>query len=107
VKELAERLLSGTIEANRQAVLAKHSAVLSMTGDAQAGAAVFTKRCSVCHRLRGAGHEVGPNLAALTDYSPEALLVALLDPNRGVEAKYLDYVAVTTAGLTYTGMLAD
>ena len=74
-----------------------------MTGDAQAGAAVFAKRCAVCHRLRGVGHEVGPNLASLTDYSPQALLTAMLDPNRAVEAKFLDYVAVTTGGLTYTG----
>ncbi len=79
----------------------------AMTADAQAGAAVFAKRCSVCHRLRGVGFEVGPNLAALTDYSPPALLTAMLDPNRGVEARYLDYAAVTTSGLTYTGMLAD
>ena len=74
-----------------------------MTGDAQAGAAVFTKRCSVCHRLRGAGYEVGPNLASLTDYSPRALLTAMLDPNRAVEAKFLDYIAVTTAGLSLHG----
>jgi putative membrane-bound dehydrogenase-like protein len=107
LKDLATRLLKGTIEANRQQVLEQHGAVLTMTGDVQVGAAVFTKRCSVCHRLRGAGHEVGPNLAALTDYSPQALLTAMLDPNRGVEARYLDYVAVTTGGLTYTGMLAN
>ncbi len=78
-----------------------------MEGDAEAGAAVFNKRCSVCHRLRGVGHEVGPNLASLTDYSPPALLTALLDPNRAVEAKYLDYLAITAGGQSYTGMLAN
>ncbi|HEX3726047.1 MAG TPA: hypothetical protein VHV08_07375, partial [Pirellulales bacterium] len=57
--------------------------------------------------LRGAGHEVGPNLASLTDYSPPALLAAMLDPNRAVEAKFLDYVALTTAGVSYTGLLAN
>ncbi|MBI3839830.1 MAG: c-type cytochrome [Planctomycetia bacterium] len=107
IKELAAKLLLGPIESNRQQILQQHASVLTMTGDAQAGAAVFAKRCSVCHRLRGAGHEVGPNLAALTDYSPPALLTAILDPNKGVEAKYLDYLAVTTSGLTYTGMLAN
>ena len=107
IKELAGRLLSGAIAANRQQVLAEHSGVLSLAGDAQAGALLFNKRCAVCHRLRGVGHEVGPNLAALTDYSPPALLTAMLDPNRAIEAKYLDFVAVTTSGLTYTGMLAN
>src|SRR5262249_50935039 len=60
-----------------------------------------------CHRLRGLGYEVGPNLASLTDYSPQALLTAILDPNKAVEAKFLDYIALTTSGLTYTGMLAN
>ncbi len=107
VKKLAAKLLSGAIESNRQQVLEQHASVLTMTGDATAGAVVYAKRCSVCHRLRGAGHEVGPNLASLTDYSPQSLLTAMLDPNRAVEAKYLDYIAVTTSGLTYTGMLAN
>lgn len=107
IKTQAGKLLAGTIESNRAAVLEQHKAVLTATGDAQAGAAVFTKRCAACHRLRGAGHEVGPNLASLTDYSPQALLTAILDPNRAVEAKYADYIAVTNAGLQYTGLLAN
>ena len=107
IKDRAAKLLAGAIESNRAQVLADHAKVLEMTGDAQAGATIFTKRCSVCHRLRGAGHEVGPNLASLTDYSPRALLTALLDPNRAVEAKFLDYIGVTTSGLTYTGLLAN
>ncbi len=107
IKSRAAALLSGAIESNRQQVMDGHDAVLTMTGDAQAGAAAFVKRCAVCHRLRGVGHDVGPNLAALTDYSPQALLTAILDPNRAVEAKFLDYVAATTAGLSFTGMLAN
>jgi putative heme-binding domain-containing protein len=56
--------------------------------------------------LAGTGHEVGPDLAALTDKSPESILVAVLDPNRAVESKFLNYTAVTKAGLTYQGLLA-
>jgi putative heme-binding domain-containing protein len=107
IKERAAKLLAGAIESNRAQVVEQHAAVLKMAGDAQAGAVVFNKRCGVCHKLRGAGHEVGPNLASLTDYSPPALLTAMLDPNKAVEAKYLDYLALTTSGQSYTGMLAD
>ena len=107
IKKQAAALLAGAIESNRQQVLAEHNAVLSAAGDAQAGAAMFAKRCAVCHRLRGVGHDVGPNLASLTDYSPTALLTAILDPNRAVEANFLDYIAVTTGGLSFTGMLAN
>ena len=107
IKDRATKLLSGAIESNRQQVFEQHKDVLTTEGDAAAGATVFNKRCSVCHRLRGTGHEVGPNLASLTDYSPQALLTAMLDPNRAVEAKYLDYLAITTGGQSYTGMLAN
>ncbi|MEX0678781.1 MAG: PVC-type heme-binding CxxCH protein [Pirellulales bacterium] len=107
IKTLAAKLLAGAIEANRQQVLEQNSSVLEMTGDAEAGAAVFAKRCAVCHRLRGAGNEVGSNLASLSDYSPQVLLTAILDPNRAVEAKFLDFLAVTSSGLSYTGLLAN
>ncbi|MGD9720359.1 MAG: PVC-type heme-binding CxxCH protein [Pirellulales bacterium] len=107
IKERAARLLAGAIESNRQQVLAQHEPVLTMQGDAAAGATVFNKRCGVCHRLRGAGHDVGPNLASLTDYSPQVLLTAMLDPNRAVEAKYLDYQALTTGGQVFTGILVN
>ena len=50
---------------------------------------------------------VGPDLASRKDKSPESLLIALLDPNRNVEPKYVAYTAITTEGRTYTGILAD
>ena len=43
----------------------------------------------------------------MTDKSPKALLVAILDPNRAVEAKFISYSAVTADGLTHTGLLAS
>ncbi len=49
---------------------------------------------------------VGPDLASLGDKSPQALLIAILDPNRAVEARYVNYTATTKAGLTFTGVLA-
>ncbi len=107
IKKLAKRLLAGAIESNRAQVVEQHQPVLAMDADADAGRVVFGKRCAVCHRLHGVGNDVGPNLASLTDYSPPALLTAILDPNKAVEAKFLDYLAVTESGLSYTGLLAN
>jgi putative heme-binding domain-containing protein len=75
--------------------------------DLARGRAVFDKRCGVCHRWQETGHAVGPDLAALSDRSTEAMLIAVLDPNRAVENRYLSYTATTDAGRTFTGMLAD
>ena len=35
------------------------------------------------------------------------MLVAILDPNRAVEARYIAYIAVTKSGVNYTGLLAN
>ena len=70
------------------------------------GRQLFEKTCTVCHRLNDVGHSIGPELVALTDKSPQALLVAILDPNRAVEQKYVVYTAVTNQGRQYTGILA-
>ncbi|MEJ7591802.1 MAG: PVC-type heme-binding CxxCH protein [Planctomycetaceae bacterium] len=81
------------------------SQILNLKSDAVAGKAVFEKRCSACHRLQDIGKEVGADLAALKDRSTEALLTAVLDPNRAVESKFLDYTVVTKDGLQHSGML--
>lgn len=75
-------------------------------GDAKRGEQVFQKACSACHRLNGSGHEVGPDLAALTDRSLESYLTAILDPNREVDARYSSYSAQLKDGRIVTGMIA-
>jgi putative heme-binding domain-containing protein len=81
--------------------------VPALKGDPQRGAEVFSKNCATCHQLNGVGHVVGPDLASLGDKSPQGITIAVLDPNRAVEARYVSYTATTKAGLTYTGVLGS
>jgi putative heme-binding domain-containing protein len=106
VREKAQRLFAGAVNKDRAKVVANFRPAAQLPGDAQRGAAVFKKHCAACHRLTGMGHAVGPDLSALTDRSPEAMLTAIFDPNRAVEARYLDFTAVTDDGLVHRGMLA-
>jgi len=105
VKERAEQLLQRVVVSDRAELLGDWGEVVSLSGDFERGRAVFRKHCAACHRLDGSGHEVGPDLAALTNRTPAALLVATLDPNRDVESRYLGYSALTRDGVTLTGML--
>ena len=91
----------------REAVLARYRPALTSLGDREAGAKVFEKACASCHRLGSVGFEVGPDLAALTDRSPEALLVAILDPNRAVEGKYGGFAVELADGRVLDGLIAD
>ncbi|MBL8825906.1 MAG: c-type cytochrome [Planctomycetaceae bacterium] len=107
IRDRAAAVLATVQNTPRAQLVEQFQDVLQLTGDRERGRQVFGKRCAACHKLGEVGHPIGPDLMALTDKSPRSLLVALLDPNRAVEAKYLTYTAVTTAGVTHTGMLVD
>jgi putative heme-binding domain-containing protein len=69
------------------------------------GAQVFEQRCATCHRLGERGAVVGPNLALVRNRTSQALLEAILDPNREVQPGFVNYVALDDAGRTITGIL--
>ncbi|MDG2390030.1 MAG: neutral/alkaline non-lysosomal ceramidase N-terminal domain-containing protein [Planctomycetaceae bacterium] len=92
---------------SRAEVLTSLKGALTIYGDAEAGRPLFKKHCSQCHQINKEGFEVGPDLTAITNRSPAALFVSILDPNAAVEDKFLQYVAVTAAGFTHTGRLVS
>jgi len=106
VRERAAKVF-GAIVSDRAAVVERFAAVKSIQGSAERGRVVFEKRCAQCHRLGGVGYEVGPDLAALVDRSADAILIAVLDPNRAIEGKYAQYTAVTRDGRVTNGILVD
>jgi putative heme-binding domain-containing protein len=107
LRETAARLLAGNINPDRQRVLQEHLPVTKLAGDRERGKAVFAKVCATCHVLEKTGTAVGPDLAALASKSPEFLLQEILDPNRNVDSRYVQYLALTTAGRTFSGLLAS
>lgn len=90
----------------RREVLDAYRPALARAGDPKVGAAIFKKSCVACHRIEGEGNAVGPDLLTLSDASPEALLIAILDPNRAFEAKYSDYVVQAKDGRVLSGLIA-
>lgn len=105
VRERARKLFAVAASADRQKVIEQYASVAKLPGDAARGQAVFVKTCSTCHKLAGVGNDVGPDLGSLVDRSTEALLPAVLDPNRAVETRYVSYIAETKNGLSLTGVL--
>jgi putative heme-binding domain-containing protein len=91
----------------RQKVIEAFKPALALKGNPAAGKAVFTRVCSTCHKLGDVGVEVGPNLGAVKDKSPEALLIAILDPNRAFESRYANFTVATTDGRVLNGMIAS
>ncbi len=106
LRERAEALFTQS-SGSRQSVVDAFRPALALKGDATAGAAVFKRACATCHRLKNEGTEVGPDLATLSDKSPESLLVAILDPNRAFEAKFALFNVALKDGRVLAGMIAN
>lgn len=106
IRELAESALQTTESSNRGTIVAEYLRTMPADGQTAAGRELFAKRCAQCHKLGELGHAVGPDLAALTDKSVTALVTAVLDPNRAVEAKFLQFGVETTTGQVHTGLLS-
>lgn len=106
IKKRAALLFASAIPPERAKVLEEYQSVFKLKGDAERGAKVFAKTCATCHEYHGMGSSVGPELASVKDKTPEGLLIAILDPNRAVEARYISYRAVTKMGQTLTGLIA-
>jgi len=107
IRERAARLLAGTVNSDRQKVVESYQDALSLAPDGKRGAQIFAKSCAACHRLGNVGQAVGPDLATVRDKPPEWFLPAIFDPNKAVETKYVNYVAVTKNGVTLTGVLTN
>jgi putative heme-binding domain-containing protein len=105
IRKRAANVFSAVTDVSKEQLIQQYADRLERTGDTDRGRHLFAKHCTACHRLEGIGHEVGPDLAALTNRSPITLLTAILDPNRAVEDKFLSYTAVTDEGRIHNGML--
>jgi putative heme-binding domain-containing protein len=107
LRERAEKLLAANRPTDRQEVIKSFAAAKEMPKDETHGRKLFEKHCAVCHKLENVGHSVGADLSALSDRSFESLSVAMLDPNKAVEDKFLEYIGVLQDGRQQRGMLAS
>ena len=95
------------INADREKVVKQYAGVASLTGDAARGHALYANICSACHRLKGEGNEIGPDLGTVAAKPTEQLVEAILDPNRAVEARYTTQTITTKQGREVTGLVME
>ena len=80
---------------------------LPKNGDANRGKEHFTNLCANCHKSRGEGHALGPELEGLNHRSVEDLASNIIDPNMAINPKYAPYKIITKSGDTYVGILSN
>ena len=84
------------------------SEMVARTGDAAAGKSIFatTGTCLNCHKVRGDGKEVGPDLSEIgSKLSKEAFYVSILDPSAGISHNFETYTFLLEDGTVQNGIL--
>jgi putative heme-binding domain-containing protein len=97
----------GPIAAEREAYA---RFALADRGDAARGRAVFEDArgagCNRCHRVRGSGAEVGPDLSNIGGkYAREHLIESVLEPSRQIVEGYRPTIVALEDGRVVTGLL--
>src|SRR5690606_35775438 len=79
--------------------------VLALDGNPSRGRALAS-RCAMCHVIDGSGTDLGPGLDGWArGKRPDAIALALLDPDAGIAHGYAGTALTTTDGLTIEGLL--
>lgn len=91
---------------DRAQVIADYAGVEKLAGDPGRGKELFQLHCAPCHRLRGEGHEVGPDLGMVGNKPVDWLLTAILDPNQAVEARFRAWQITLKDGDDVSGLIS-
>ena len=86
------------------------SYALSTRGDAGRGRAIFEDAkgagCNRCHRVKGAGGEVGPDLSNIGGkFAREHLVESVLEPSRQIVEGYRSTIVALEDGRVFTGLV--
>jgi putative membrane-bound dehydrogenase-like protein len=106
IRQRATQLLGQPSTGPRQQAVDAFAGALKLEGRAAHGQQIYQERCATCHRLAGQGHALGPDLETVRSNGKEMLLVNIVDPNRQVMPKYVNYLAETRDGESLTGLVA-
>lgn len=77
------------------------------TADRSAGRAVFEKTCARCHKLFGAGGDLGPDITGAQRSNLDYLLDNVIDPSRLVARDYQLEILEMASGRIVTGLVEE
>ncbi|PYM14757.1 MAG: hypothetical protein DME18_06045 [Verrucomicrobia bacterium] len=107
IREQTVHLFGAPPAVKRDDALKGFLPALQLRGNPANGKKIYLERCATCHRIGSQGNAVGPDLMTVKTAGNETLLVSILDPNREVAPRYLNYTVETKAGETFSGLIAS
>jgi len=94
-------------EAKQKRIEAVSALIAGKKGDAKKGQQVFALACAACHRYKGKGGNIGPNLDAYQLNNPGFLIPAVVDPSLGIREEYAGFNVTTKDNQLLTGFIAQ
>jgi putative heme-binding domain-containing protein len=107
IREQALKLFGAPPLAKRDEVVKAFLPALQLRGNPANGKKIYLERCASCHRIGSQGNAVGPDLMTVKTAGKETLLVNIVDPNREVAPRYLNYAVETKSGESLSGLIAS
>lgn len=100
------REIFGSTDGDRKKLVRRYATALpSLEGSVARGHEVFLQACAVCHRFRGEGADLGPDITDVRIKSPEMLLSDILDPNNSIEPRWEAISFEAEGGRNVTGII--
>lgn len=103
------RILLPWASANKPAEIIAASTIPELQGGSwRRGREIFfgeQAQCSKCHKVRGQGNDVGPDLSNLIHRDYESVLRDIREPSAAINPDYITYHAELTNGRVLTGTL--
>jgi putative heme-binding domain-containing protein len=90
----------------KNALIAQFLPIRLQEPNIEAGKKLFTQNCSTCHKFKGEGRDVAPDLTGMGAHGPEDLIVHILDPNRVVEPNFIAVNIETKDDQSFDGIIA-
>lgn len=106
--EIAKRaaaLLTASSSPDRKEVLAAYEPALQRQGNAGRGASVYGRTCGSCHKFKGRGPDIAPDLAMIPDRSTAYLAQSILDPNAVILPQNIYYLVDTKDFRSVSGLV--
>src|SRR5439155_8523391 len=107
IREQAVRLFGAPSAVKRDEVVKAFLPALQLRGHPANGKKIYLERCATCHRIGSQGNAAGPDLVTVKTAGKETLLVNILDPNREVAPKYLNYTVETKSDESFSGVIVS
>jgi putative heme-binding domain-containing protein len=111
VRDLFERFLPMQDRTERLGEVIDFQKILTLKGNIARGRELFLAaevQCRSCHRVHGMGNKLGPELDEIgKKYNRAQLLETIVEPSKKIDPKYMAFLATTTEGKVYTGLLVE